>query len=459
MRLNKRKVVKPVLTHEGAPARRVSKEQTLLRLVLSCMLWEPTFYKSGSDIAQQIYDTAMSCDPEFVAELAVKARHEYKLRHVPLWLIKILLDKRARNINIANLINDVIRRPDEITELLAMYWKDGKVPIAKQLAKGINKAFTKFSEYQLAKWNRKTEITLKDVMCLTHPTPINDAQYRLWGRLIEGRLLPPETWEVLISKHGNRADVWERLLLENKLGGLALLRNLRNMQQVGVDRNLIKQAILNIKSSYILPFRYIAAAKHAPALEPYIEKAMLKSLTDHKKLPGSTVLLVDVSGSMKAEISKRSDLTRMDAAVALAILLREICEEVSIYSFSCKLVEIAPRHGFALSDAIIKSQKHSSTYLGHAVKNIYAERGSVDRFKGTMYGNLTFYGQGLNPDRLIVFTDEQSHDPVPNPQGRGYMINVASYKHGVGYKPWIHVDGFSEAIVQWIQMFETEFGL
>ncbi len=71
-------------------------------------------------------------------------------------------------------------------------------------------------------------------------------------------------------------------------------------------------------------------------------------------------------------------------------------------------MKVPPRRGFALRDAIVSSQPHGGTLLGEAVKEI-------DR-KG---------------DRLIVFTDEQSHDTVPAPKGTGYMVNVASYQHGV----------------------------
>jgi len=35
-------------------------------------------------------------------------------------------------------------------------------------------------------------------------------------------------------------------------------------------------------------------------------------------------------------------------------------------------------------------------------------------------------------DRLIVITDEQAADSVPAPAATGYVINVASYKNGVG---------------------------
>ncbi len=58
-------------------------------------------------------------------------------------------------------------------------------------------------------------------------------------------------------------------------------------------------------------------------------------------------------------------------------------------------------------------------------------------------------------DRLIVITDEQSHDSVPAPRGKGYVINVASNQNGVGYGPWTHIDGWSEAVVEYIAELEA----
>ena len=54
-------------------------------------------------------------------------------------------------------------------------------------------------------------------------------------------------------------------------------------------------------------------------------------------------------------------------------------------------------------------------------------------------------------DRIVIITDEQSHDRVPAPRGRGYVINVASARNGVGYGPWLHIDGFSEAVLDYIR--------
>ena len=89
------------------------------------------------------------------------------------------------------------------------------------------------------------------------------------------------------------------------------------------------------------------------------------------------------------------------------------------------------RRGFALRDAVDASQSHSGTYLGKALGEIREKY-----------------------DRIIVITDEQSHDRVPGPRARGYMINVASNKCGVGYGPWNHIDGWSEAVVDYIRALE-----
>jgi len=106
---------------------------------------------------------------------------------------------------------------------------------------------------------------------------------------------------------------------------------------------------------------------------------------------------------------------------------------VAVFSFSDKLVDVPARRGFALRDAIDRSQPHSSTQLGQAVTELNEKRGY---------------------DRLIVITDEQSHDRVPAPAGRGYVINVASYKNGVGYGKWTHIDGWSESVVEYIRELE-----
>jgi Mg-chelatase subunit ChlD len=226
-------------------------------------------------------------------------------------------------------------------------------------------------------------------------------------------------------------------LTERKLGALALLRNLRNLRSANVSEELVLSALAELKTDRVLPFRFLAAARNAPQWETALEAAMFRALEGRAgKLAGRTVLLVDVSGSMEAAISHRSEMRRTDAAYGLAILLGEIAEKVTIYTFSEKAVMTPSRRGMALRDALDRSQLHAGTYLGAALKQVEAE-----------------VREGW--DRLIVITDEQSHDQIPAPRGKGYVINVASNRNGVGYGTWTHIDGWSEAVVEYIAELEA----
>ena len=53
-------------------------------------------------------------------------------------------------------------------------------------------------------------------------------------------------------------------------------------------------------------------------------------------------------------------------------------------------------------------------------------------------------------DRIIIITDEQSHQDISAPKARGYVVNVAPYEHGIGYGDWTHIDGWSEAVLAYI---------
>src|ERR1700751_5478883 len=420
-------------THEGAPARNISTELQLRRSVLACLLWESQFYEDGVEIAGRIAELVPKVAAEKVAALAVEAREQMKLRHAPLLLVREMARHKTDRALVSETLARVIQRADELAEFVAIYWKDGRVPLSGQVKKGLAAAFPKFDEYQLAKYDRGGPIKLRDVLFLCHSKPRDEAQASMWKKLVSGTLTTPDKWEVALSSGADKREAWERLLREQKLGALALLRNLRNMREAGVDESLMLPALSSMSTARVLPFRFLAAARYAPQWEEALEQAMLKSLASAEKLPGKTIVLVDVSGSMTAPLSRRSEVQRTDAAYGLAVLLREIGERVAVFSFSNNLVEVPARRGFALRDAIDTSQTHNGTYLGKAVEQL---------------------NQKERYDRLIVITDEQAHDTVPNPQGKGYVINVASYKNGVGYGKWTHMDGWSESVVEYIRNLE-----
>lgn len=430
--LNRRIRASTVVNHEGLKVKESDPKAQLSRMVLANMLWEDQFYMDGQSSVDIISSLVPVAGKDFVNELSLKARSEFNLRHVPLLLQRTLAKHSMLS---ADVLAEVIQRPDEMGEFLSLYWKDGKQPLSNQVKKGLAKAFCKFNEYQLAKWDKNSaQISVRDVMFLTHPRPQTLGAEELFKRVANQELKTPDTWETQLSAGADKRETFMRLMSEKKLGALAFLRNLRNMLEAGVPVTAIEAYGATVNTDRVLPFRFIAAARVVPSMKPMLEQMMLRSVKEHKKLPGKTVLLVDVSGSMfGAKISDKSDLERFDAAAALAMLCREVCEEVEIYSFSNRTVRIQNNiRGFALVDALHSSQLHQGTDLASAVK-------SVNERKYT---------------RCIVFTDEQSFSRPDAPKGIGYVVNVAGYQHGINHKDWIEINGFSEAVIDYIQASE-----
>ena len=415
-----------IFTNEGAPASRIDALAQLERSVMSCLLWESEFYEDGQTIGQRIAGLVEQVPAEDVARVAIRAKEDMRLRHVPLLLARELMRTKEGRERAKGLFPRVILRPDDIGEFLAIYWKDNKdEPLAKQVKKGLGDSFRRFDEYQLAKYNGgQKAVKLRDAMRITRPKPATLEQAELWRKLIKGELATPDTWEVELSKGGDKKASWSRLLAENKLGGLAMLRNVRNMTRADVDPEDIRAGIRGVKAGRLLPIHFIASARHNPPFEPELEAKFFECFAGRDKLVGKTVILVDVSGSMDAPLSAKSEMRRMDVACSLAMIGREMFGDLRVFTFSNDLVEVPGRRGFALRDAVAGSQAHGGTELGKAVK-------------------------ALPPrDRLIVITDEQSRDPVP--QTNGYLINVASNRNGVGYGQWVHIDGWSDKVLDYI---------
>ena len=456
-------------THEGAPAKHIDAMAALQRSVCSCLLWEREFYEDGQAIADRILELSKQVPLEDLGMLATKVRTEDKLRHVPLLLLAAMATHGhpCPEGHVRAAIRRTIQRADEMGEFLMIYAKvNGTTPdklkpiLTSQVKRGLADAFTKFDEYQLAKYNRKTEVTLKDIARIVDLKADTTEQIDLWTRLLNDELQVPDTWEVALLRGEDKGAAFTRLLNDQKLGYMALLKNLRNMVQAGVDDALIRTSILEQRGAdRVLPFRFVAAARAVPQLEPELDKALIAGLEQLIPLTGTTVILVDVSGSMESRLSAKSDLTRMDAAATLASI---IPGHRRVFSFSQELVEVPPRLGMAGVDAIKQSQGHGGTYLGGALRQI---------------------NDHVRHDRLIVITDEQSHDSVPDPKALlAYLINPASAENGVGYgrkrrqkwelrglpdsveleqatvpSGWIHIDGFSENVLRFISKLERGF--
>jgi hypothetical protein len=435
----------------------VHGEARLRRMVATCLLWEDLFYQDGAAQARELAQAIAEANPVEVASVAIDARNLYKLRHVPLYMASLLERNRAMAPGVvANLLAEVIQRPDELSEFLAIHAKlnkrktsDLKRFLSAQVKKGLARAFMKFSEYQLAKWNKDMDVKLRDVLFLCHAKPKTAEQRSTWQKLIDGTLPPADTWEVALSAcktEGEKRAAWVRLLEQESLGDMALLMNLRNMQEVKVPEALIREALGKARFEKILPFRFIAAARVAPRLEDALDAGMLRAMGAMPRLPGRTGLLIDGSQSMTGQLSAKGTLNRFDAAAALATILRELAPEVRIavytqgdynrqrgYEAGLAFAEIPNRRGMALVEAITTALPMGGTPTYAAAARCKKE---------------------WDVDRFILLTDGEATDKgVLEPIGTeaNYVIQVAPYKTGVAARgAYVEIGGFSERVVDFI---------
>jgi 60 kDa SS-A/Ro ribonucleoprotein len=456
MRSNTKNTYTPKVTGGGGLAMRITPYKELRRMTLAALLFEDVAYESGSSQAKRIAELITECAPTQVASLAIECRNSMYLRHMPLFLVRELARTKGNGPLVASTLDAVIQRPDELTEYLAIYFRDNPdQPLSKGSKVGLDRAFRKFTAYDLGKYDQDKAFKLRDVLRLVHAKPSSFDQGLLWGQVIKREVPTPDTWEVALSAGVDKKTTWERLLREKKLGGLAFLRNLRNMLEVDVDLDLIRE---RFKGPFkkVLPFRFVSAATHALRLEAEIEAAMLRAAGDLPKLKGHTVFVVDVSGSMSSKVSLKSEMTRLGAAGALAVLAREQCESTDIYltagNDSTRIHKTGlarARHGMALVDEITKGRH---------------DLGGGGIF---LVDCLDWVWDDLHhkaPDRLIVLTDEQDcsgrgfKPEDAHPFGRfNYLINVSVNKNGIGYgSKWTHVDGWSERVLDFILEDETD---
>lgn len=438
----------------GALAASQSNVALLRRAVLANLLWEDIAYMDGASVADEIKRLIPLCPAEDVYNIALEARLMQKLRHTPLFIAAEMCKYSEHKLFVKDLLPRIITRADMLTDFLAIYWGDKKHPLCNQAKKGLALAFHNFNEYKLAKYDRDAAIKLRDVMFLVHAKPRNQYEQELFNKVAERTLTPPETWEVMLSRGDDKKATWTKLITEGKIGGLAMLRNIANMKKANVDRKTIQEGLKTLRSSMLLPLDFWKAARMNSEFEREIEDAMIEAYKNLPKLPGKTLFIVDVSGSMGYLTSGNSQFNRMDQACAMAILAANQCEDYELVATAgddykrlnaSEWIEY-PKRGFALAPQIMETRYRIG---GGGIFTRQCLEWCKDKFKGKKF------------DRIIIFSDSQDCD---YPEKRGlkpfgtynYIVDVSAHTRGVNYKGvWTaEVSGWSEHFLTYIAALE-----
>ena len=435
--------------------------QYLRRAVLANLLWENIAYMDGQSVTDEIKRLIPLCDPKDVALLTVEARTMQKLRHTPLFLAVEMCKHDATRPYVKEVLPRIITRADMLTDFMALYWADGKCPICNSAKKGLAKAFHNFKEYHFAKYDRDAEIKLRDVMFMVRPKPETQLEVELYKKIADRTLATPDTWEVLLSlvhTPEEKAAVWTKLITEGKIGGKAMLMNIRNMQNAGVPRPIIVQGLNELKGAMLLPLDFLKAMRESTGFEREIEDAMLKTYENMPKLPGKTLFIVDVSGSMGSITSSGSKFSRLDQAASMAMLAANQCED---FELVCT----------AGSDSYCKEEQEYIKYPSKGFKmfqdinSMYRKLGGggiftyqcIEKLRHKLGDKIHDYA------RIIVFSDSQDIDVAhgsknkPRPFGKyNYICDVSAHTRGINYKGvWTaEISGWSEHFLTYIAAFE-----
>ncbi|WP_199121078.1 TROVE domain-containing protein, partial [Pedobacter sp. ASV28] len=295
-----------------------------------------------------------------------------------------------------------------------------------------------FDEYQFAKYNRNTDIKLKDALFLVHPKAKDEGQQIIFNKIAADKLATPYTWETELSALGKTkfendaarsfafTKKWEELIDSKKLGYMALMRNLRNILAANVSAKHIEmvcaylaneKAILKSKQ---LPFRFLSAYRELKSMKSGFTSVILDALEDAvmcsaKNIKGfgfdtSVVIACDVSGSMQQPISAKSTVLLYDIGLMLAMLLQSQCKDVTTGMFgdTYKVINMPKRN--VLANVMEYYRREGE--VGYATNGYLVIEDLVQKRKIV--------------DKVMIFTDTQMWNS--NSTNSSFVKSWASYK-------------------------------
>lgn len=448
--------------------------QRLYELTVSTLFGKDTYYRSSNTLVadlKKVLKGVVEADMlDFVANVAVHARTQMYIRTIPLVLVvefaRELRDQNKQYDNMRRLVCDVIQRADQITDMyayaLTVFGNKGKVPMA--IKRGVADAFNKFNAYQFAKYNRDNTVKMRDVLRIVHPIAKNKAQGFIFEQIMRDVLETPYTWEVELSKNGqlpigerkSDEEIWTELLKSGKLGYMALLRNLRNICEAGVNKDVLKTCVCDVlrdpkrvAESKQFPFAFVQALNAIEGMAPQgvlnaLRDALDLSCANIPQLGDDVVLFVDSSGSMQGWGNSWAPADQASTLAAALVKANRGAFNLNIIFFdtNAKVVNV-PNEGSVLETArkLRALSRGGSTNLAAAFRLMSVKK--------------------LTPDTLIILSDMEVNQmgayERPDVVFRNNKcVKVAINLNGSGSTPlsekdgWYQLAGWSDKMFKFI---------
>ncbi|MFC0626110.1 TROVE domain-containing protein [Kribbella deserti] len=490
-------------TAEGAPGYRREPTSELFLLAISNLVGEQTAYESATErdrrFVELVHHVAVA-DMDWLNRFLPWLRGTANLRSAP--LVAALEATKARLDaglpgESRQLITRVLQRADEPGEALAYWTSQYGRAIPKPVKRGIADAVTGlYDERALLKYDSPAKpYRFGDVIDLVHPRAASKRQGDLFRHALDRRhgrrnaipetlqllqrradlgVVPLEYRRFLLEDHAVLAAAgmtWESLAgwlqapldaaawegIMPSMGYMALLRNLRNFDEAGVSDEVAAAVAARLADpaqvarSRQLPMRFLSAYRATSPSSRFgtsrwalaLERALSLSLAAVPALPGRTLVLVDRSGSMfHDQLSRKSELTRADAAAVFGTALAARAESADLVEFGTKSALVRLPRGESVLKSLNRFHELGGTNTADAVRRWY---------KGH--------------DRVVIVTDEQAWagrgaEPTRDIPCRTpvYTWNLAGYQagHGPSGVPGRHTfGGLSDAAFGLIPLIEA----
>ena len=452
----------------GHVAYRLDARDRLMSYVLTSFVNEPKYYGDNTPELVTLAKELAATDGLFVAQLAVYARTVMNMRSSSHLLLATLAHEVKGEQYVRRAVRAAVVRGDDVTEMLAAYFAlfPGE-PLPNSLRRGLRDALDRMGDYELAKYRMADRpVKMADAVKLCH-TRRREAT----RALLAGELGKPTSWETELSAHGNTTETWEMLLAEGKVPYMALLRNLRNLLEAnpaGLDAALERLADPRmVAASRQLPFRFWSAYRAVEDMAPHqatytrgarlsdrmlaeqpfalfgrthqpymasrtesldpankalaaLSRALDASVANYPKLPGRTLVAVDMSGSMYCRLSGMGSVRYVDVAALLAACLVHLSDSCVVYAFSNDAERVPVMAGATVLDTM-------RLFNGH---------GGCTNMESVF---LTAALERVDVDRMVFLSDYEVNSGYSLRSGKQCLqVNLEAYRRAVGHRVWLH---------------------
>jgi len=314
---------------------RLSDEQFKeLRAMLGAVSPNDWHSLSPRQAIERAIDEALAVDVEKTLQLAVELRNVDHIRSTPqVILVRAAVCKASKGTGlIRKYAPQICVRGDEPAAGLAYFFDEfgAEAPIPNSLKKAWRDKLQSLDEYALSKYRMENGV-VKTVDVVNLVRPFSGSI----DKLVKGELKQTETWQAITSSRDNSTaesirENWREAA--KVMPHMALLRNLRNLAQNGVDPSEVEEKLLaGVPGGKQLPFRYFSAFKALegfPLWQDLTERCLEASFANAPRFKGRVMSICDTSGSAwGATTSDMGTMTIAEIGILSGIITGKLADE------------------------------------------------------------------------------------------------------------------------------------